>query len=64
MDEFDMRDLFAALALCGIVANRGLNTNADDFAKMAYLIADQMLEERDKEPQDEEGIAAINKRKK
>lgn len=46
--EFNERDLFAALAMCGMVANRGLTTNADEFAKMAYLIAEQMIAEKEK----------------
>jgi hypothetical protein len=48
MNDFNERDLFAALAMCGMVANRGLDTKADQFAKMAYVIADQMIQEKEK----------------
>jgi len=69
MDEFDMRDLFAGLALVGLISkspfgelDRNEDTPTyDDMAFSAYEYADAMLEARD--PQ-EDGIAAINKRKK
>lgn len=64
--EFDERDLFAALAMCGQLANTNINTDASyaDVARCSYEIADAMLEERSKEPQEETGIAAITQRKK
>jgi hypothetical protein len=69
MDEFDMRDLFAALAMAGDLAGRNNETDAEEYtydvvANRAYSMADAMLNARDKEPQDEDGIAAITKRKK
>ena len=48
MNDFNARDLFAGLAMCGMVANRGLTSNADDYAKISYLIADQMIQEKEK----------------
>jgi hypothetical protein len=55
MNENDLRDCFAMFALCGAVM-AGKSRNAEDIWKMA----DEMLEARDKEP--EEGIAVIKKR--
>jgi len=65
MDEFDMRDLFAGLAMCGQLANPSLPIRATykDIANYAYETADAMLEAR-KLQDPEDGIAAINKRKK
>lgn len=63
MDEFDMRDLFAGLALVGMIIRTPDREWSDKFVvESAYELADAMLEAR--ELQDEEGIAAINKRKK
>lgn len=63
MDEFDMRDLFAGLAMCGMVANPIMeDASNDDIAFGSYRLADAMLRERT--AKDEDGIAAINKRKK
>ena len=48
MEEFNERDLFAALAMCGMVANRGANTGAVEYASMSYKIADEMIKEKEK----------------
>jgi hypothetical protein len=65
MEEFNERDLFAGLAMCGQLANSKIDTQAtyDDVARCSYEIADAMLKAR--EHQDpEEGIAAIPTRKR
>ena len=63
-DELEVRDLFAMFAMCGQLANPTLPIKAtyNDVANYAYEMADAMIQAR--EIQDEEGIAAINKRKK
>jgi hypothetical protein len=69
MDDLEVRDLFAMLAMCGMVAHNGVQykgkvATLDDAlgAKRAYEIADAMLKAREyQEP--EEGIAAITTRK-
>ena len=62
MDEFDMRDLFAGLALVGMIIRTPDEEWSDKYVvESAYELADAMLEARD--PQ-EDGIAAITKRKK
>lgn len=62
MDDFDMRDLFAGLAMAGMLAG-GARGGDEEIAINSYTLADAMLKERKyKEP--EEGIASINKRKK
>jgi hypothetical protein len=61
MDEFDMRDLFAGLAMVGLLVKNGYNMS---ISTQAYVLADEMLLERSKDPQEEIGIAAITKRKK
>jgi len=48
MEEFNERDLFAALAMCGMVANKGTDTGAVDYASMSYKIADAMMKEKEK----------------
>ena len=47
MDDFNTRDLFAALAMCGLVMRNGYNT-LEGCAKSAYNIADAMIEEKEK----------------
>jgi len=67
MDEFDMRDLFAGLAMVGDLAGRkhsdedGEQYTFESVANRAYTMADEMLKAR--EPQEEIGIAAITRRK-
>jgi hypothetical protein len=60
MEEFNERDLFAGLAMVGLLAKGGYNLA---LTTQAYGIADAMLKTR--EHQDpEEGIAAIPTRKR
>jgi negative regulator of sigma E activity len=55
MNEQDLRDAFAMFALCGAVM-AGESRSAEEV----WQIADEMMEARNKEP--EEGIAVIKKR--
>jgi hypothetical protein len=62
MNENDLRDCFAMFALNGI-----LSCNYDvgeEPAVLAYKYADEMLEARNKEPEQEVGIVAAKTRRK
>lgn len=50
MEEFNERDLFAALAMCGQLANSKIDTRASygDVARCSYEIADEMMIEKEK----------------
>ena len=55
MDDFNARDLFAGLAMCGLIAHHGGGLNPKTLAevnergaKNAYDIADAMLAEKEK----------------
>jgi hypothetical protein len=63
-DKEYLRDLFAMFAMNGIVS-RGINENVvEKVAENAYVMADAMMEARDKEDSyAEEGITAIKKRR-
>lgn len=55
MNDFNTRDLFAALAMCGQLANSKIDTNASyaDVARCSYEIADAMLKEKEKQDEQE-----------
>ena len=58
MNEDDLRDCFAMFAMMGLIVNEG---RLDDrMPNRAYLMADLLLEARNKE---EVGIVAVKKRK-
>lgn len=59
MNEKDLRDAFAMFALAGAVMS-GRTRSAEDIWKLA----DEMLEARDKEPEQEVGIVAAKSRRK
>jgi hypothetical protein len=62
MNDDDLRDFFAGLALNGMV---GLGiTHPDQAAKFCYKMADAMIEARYAEPETEEGITAIKPKRK
>jgi hypothetical protein len=50
VDDFNARDLFAGLAMCGQLANSKIDTDASyaDIAICSYEIADAMLKEKEK----------------
>jgi hypothetical protein len=51
MQDFNTRDLFAALAMCGVLANTHIKKNAtyEEIAKEAYVFAEAMLIEKEKQ---------------
>ena len=61
MNEQDLRDCFAMFAMMGLLM-RGDN-KLEQIPEGAYMIADHMIEVRNKAPEDDGGIATIKKRK-
>jgi hypothetical protein len=64
MNDEDLRDLFAGLAL---ISKAWIPTNLEEHAKNCYAIADAMIEEKyraypEDAPPEEVGIAAVVKR--
>jgi hypothetical protein len=57
MNEFNERDLFAALAMCGQMANAKLNprTTYAELVTVSYDLADAMLKEKAKRDDRQEG---------
>ena len=49
MTEQELRDYFAAAALTGLIANAERDGSAEDYSKDAYLFADAMLKERQRD---------------
>jgi hypothetical protein len=62
MNEEDLRDCFAMFAMMGLLI-RGEN-KLDSIAEGAYIFADEMLEARNKQPEVEEGIAAVKPKRR
>jgi hypothetical protein len=63
MNDEDLRDLFAGMALQGMLAeNGGGALHNRDLATTAYTIADAMIEAKYAVPTEETGIAAVVKR--
>jgi hypothetical protein len=49
MNDFNTRDLFAALAMTGILANSNLKKGTFvEVAEQAYVFADAMIKEKEK----------------
>jgi hypothetical protein len=64
MNEEDLRDCFAMFAMMGLVS-RGIDGDmVDTVSHNAYVMADAMLEARNKEPEQEIGIVAAKSRRK
>jgi len=64
MNDEDLRDLFAGLALMGF-ASRGIHMDViNRTAANAYALADAMIEAKYAEPEVEEGITAIKPKRK
>jgi hypothetical protein len=64
MNEKDLRDCFAMFTLCGIVM-RGIDDEIiEDVATNAYKMADAMLEARNKDNNEELGIAAVKPKRR
>lgn len=64
MNEEDLRDCFAMFGMMGLVMAYKDNHPETTLAERAYIIADAMLEARNKEPEAEDGIVAIKPRKR
>jgi len=65
MNDEDLRDLFAGLALQGLLKESTNDFNDQAIAELAYSLADAMLEAKYSRPhgvEQEEGIAKIKKR--
>lgn len=43
-----IRDVYAGLAMLGFISINDLDLTHDDYARLAYLLADAMLKERTK----------------
>ena len=63
MNDEDLRDLFAGLALIGLVTNV---RDPQHTARWCYEMADAMIEAKydEAEPEPEEGITAIKPKRK
>jgi hypothetical protein len=61
MNDEDFRDVCAMLAMNGLLA-QGFNDYS--VARTAYKMADEMIEARNKEPEQEVGIVAAKPRRK
>ena len=53
MDDLNVRDLFAMLAMCGDLAGRNNEADAEEYeygivAIRAYSMADEMIKEKEK----------------
>jgi len=64
MNDEDLRDLFAGMALQGILAGGGSNLIARETAVNCYALADAMIEAKYAEPEPEMGITAIKPKRK
>jgi len=62
MNDEDLRDLFAGLAMQGVLAGGGSNLIARETAANCYALADAMIEAKYATP--EVGIAAVKKPRK
>lgn len=61
MNDDDLRDLFAALAL---ISKAWMPPNHEEHAKHCYEIADAMIKEKARRKQEEDGIAGVIKKRK
>jgi hypothetical protein len=61
MNDEDLRDLFAAMALQGMMA-RERPHDCKTYATAAYLLADAMIEAKYAEKEPEVGITAIKRK--
>ena len=61
MNDEDLRDLFAGMALIGIISRASNEPQFEIVAENAYIMADKMIEAKYAVP--EVGIAAVKKRK-
>lgn len=66
MNDDDLRDLFAGLAMQGILHTASVGYNSARVAELSYELADAMIEAKYAEPEvePEEGITAIKPKRK
>lgn len=67
MNDEDLRDLFAGLAMQGILSKASSGYNRNRVAKISYELAEAMIEAKYAEPEDEAeevGIASIKPKRK
>jgi hypothetical protein len=66
MNDEDLRDFFAGLALMGLSSRGVIEGSEPRVAKWCYVLADAMIEARYAEPElvSEEGITAIKPKRK
>jgi hypothetical protein len=62
MNDEDFRDACAMFAMVGLLFNE--NYEANCLSDMAFHIADKMVAQRNKEPEQEVGIVAAKPRRK
>ncbi len=60
MNDEDLRDLFAGLAMQGLLANGDYSTQ--EIPPMSYRIADAMIKAKYAEEEPEAGITAIKRK--
>lgn len=66
MNDDDLRDLFAGLAMQGILTTTSVGYNSNRIAELSYELADAMIEAKYAVPEvePEEGITAIKPKRK
>jgi hypothetical protein len=64
MEDEDLRDLFAGLALVGIVSRASNEPQFELVAANAYRMADAMIDAKYADDEPEVGIAAVKKPRK
>ena len=65
MNDDDLRDLFAGLALMGLSSRGVIEGSEPRVAKWCYVLADAMIEAKYyEEPEPEVGIAAVKRKRK
>lgn len=64
MEESDLRDFYAGLAMLGAVSHAGFMVPADEISDFAYKMADSMIGQRNSEKEPEEGIVGVIKKRR
>ena len=66
MKDEDLRDLFAGLAMQGILHTASLGYNSSRVAELSYELAEAMIRVKyaEDEPEPEEGITAIKPKRR
>jgi hypothetical protein len=64
MNDDDLRDCFAMFALVSYWQDPNVATDLKSAAAWSYDMADAMVEQRNKEPEQEVGIVAAKPRRK